>query len=223
MPIHLIVLAPKLTWIAKFVGTQLKDPAKRAIGIDPMSKALHKGVESFLAAFEAEYERRETLSTLLEESTKDSVSAFVHEPSTLQLLATPFTGVGTFETSTLASLWKEIRLPGGTALMQLPAAFDWDSVWDEYTKSAKVIRNQMPELRDIGVAENLDQIRIANEGMRGTPPRFSVEKYRAALKQAYGTLKLSAIHTGYDPNTNDLPVALQEIYVQQNLKEAFPP
>jgi energy-coupling factor transporter ATP-binding protein EcfA2 len=223
MPIHLVALTPSLSSIGKFLGTQLKDPAKRALRIDPLSKALHKGIQSFLVAFEAEYERREIFTTLLEGSTKESVSAFVREPSVLEALASAFTHNGFLEVSTLAGLWSEIRLPGGGRLVDLPAAFDWDVVRTQYLDSVGTIKSETPELSDAWAAENIDRTREAVEGLRGVVPRFTIEKYRNALLQEYGTLKLSAIHAEYDQASSDRTVALQKIYIQQRVKEASPP
>src|ERR1700676_4238979 len=159
MPIHLVPLAPKLASIAQFVGSQLKDPAKRAIGIDPMSKALHKGVESFLAAFEAEYELRETFSPLLEGPTKEAVSAFVREPSTLALLTVAFTDPESLNAGTMSALWGEVRLPGGRPLISLPPAVDWDAVRSSYLESVRSIKSHVPELRELWSADNLDRTR----------------------------------------------------------------
>jgi hypothetical protein len=223
MPIHLVALAPKLASITQFVGSQLKDPAKRAIGVDPMSKALQKGVESFLAAFEAEYEQRETFSTLLEGPTKESVSAFVHEPSTLALLTEAFTDPESLNGRRMSALWGEVRLPGGSPLISLPTAFDWDAVLSSYLESVRGIKSHVPELREPWSADNLERTREATEALRGVAPRFSVTKYRDALMQEYGTLKLSAIHADYNPASADKTVALQGIYVKQQVKEAFPP
>ncbi len=224
MPIHLVALAPKLASVAKFVGAQLKDPAKRAIGIDPMSKALHKGVESFLTVFQFEYQRRETLTTLLEASTKESVSAFVHEPATLGILADAFADRRSLTAAKLSSLWAATTLAEGKPLMTLPTGFDWDAVCSAYLDSVRKIVSDAPELREFWNADNIDRIRQAAEAVRGVPSTFSIQKYREVLVQEYGTLKLSAIHAEYNPTSGaDKPVGLQKIYVQQRVKEAFPP
>jgi hypothetical protein len=223
MPLHLVGLTPSLASIAKFVGTQMRSPAKRALGIDPMSKALHKGVQSFLSAFEAEYERREPFATLLEGAAKESVSAFIHSPAGLDALARAFTDAASLGSATLAGLWGEIRKDDGSRLIDLPSDFDWGMVRSEYLEAVKAIKSATPELRDAWTAENLDRLTDATEALRGVAPRFSLEKYRSILLQEYGTLKLSAIHADYDPRSSDRTIALQRIYVQPRVKEAFPP
>jgi HEAT repeat protein len=210
--------------IAKFLGKQLKDPAMKALGVDPLSKAFRRALESFLLSLQAEYERREVLHTLLRDSIEASVSAFVNAESVHEALARPFRDTDSFDVSALAALWGEIPGPGGVGkLVDLPPAFDWDAVGATYLQAVHSIVTETPQLREIWQAKNLDDIRRSVEGMRGVVPRFDLEKYRRVLIEEFGTLKLSAIRADYDQNFGDRSVALQSIYVQQQVKEAFPP
>src|SRR5947209_388961 len=86
MPIHLAALVPSSSSIASFLGKQLKDPAMKALGMDPLSKAFRKAIESFLSSLQEEYQRHEGLRTLLQDSVEASVSAFVSTESVQEVL-----------------------------------------------------------------------------------------------------------------------------------------
>lgn len=68
MPLHFAALVPSSSSVASFLGKQFKDPAMKALGIDPVSKAFRKGMESFLLSLQAEYQRHAVLLALLQDS-----------------------------------------------------------------------------------------------------------------------------------------------------------
>ena len=195
----------------------------KALGMDPLSKAFHKAMESFLLALQGEYQRHEVLHTLLEEFVEASVSAFVAAESVQEVLATPFRDTSSFDVSALAGLWREIPGPGGVGkLIELPPAFDWDAVGASYLQAVRAILGETPQLREIWLANNVEDIRRGVESMRGVTPRFSLADYRRVLIEDFGTLKLSAIRPDCNQTFDDR-VSLQSVYIQQHVEAAFPP
>jgi hypothetical protein len=224
MPLHFAAFAPTLSSIAKFLGTQLKDPTMRILGMDVRSRAFHKAIESFLLALQDEYQRHEILPTILTELVESSVSTFVAAESLQEVLMKPFGDTDSFDPSVLSALWQETPGPAGVGrLAELPSGFDWDVVAASYLKAVRGILSETPQLREIWLAKNADDIKQALNSIRGVAPRFSADDYRRVLIEDFGTLKLSAIRSEYDQTCDDLGVPLQSIYIQQNVKEAFPP
>jgi hypothetical protein len=224
MPLHLAALVPSSSSIGSFLGTQLKDPAMKALGMDPLSKALRKAMESFLMALEEEYQRHEVLHTLLQDSIEAAISTFVNAESVQDVLAGPFRNESSFDASALSKLWRDIPGPGGEGkLIELSPAFDWNAVGTSYLQAVRAILSETPQLREIWLAKNVDDIRRSLESMRGAAPRFSLEDYRRTLIEDFGTLKLSAIRLDCSRNLDDRRVPLQKVYVQQFVKAAFPP
>jgi NACHT conflict system protein/NACHT domain-containing protein len=224
MPLHLVALVPSSSSISSFLGKQLKDPTMKALGMDPLSKALRKAIESFLLALEEEYQRHEVLHTLLQASVEESISIFVGAEPVQEVLAEAFRNANSFDASAIVRLWRDIPGPGGEGnLIELPPAFDWNAVGASYLQAVRAIVSETPQLREIWLANNVDDIRRSLESMRGAMPRFSLEDYRRTLIEDFGTLKLSAIRLDCDRNLDDRSVPLQKVYVQQCVKAAFPP
>src|SRR4051812_10385192 len=111
MPLQFASLVPGASSVAKFVAKQLKDPAMRALGMDPLSRAFRRAMESFLSALQGEYQRHQSLHTLLQNSIEESVSAFIEAESVQDVLAQPFTEIDSFHGSTLAGLWNDVPGP----------------------------------------------------------------------------------------------------------------
>jgi hypothetical protein len=222
MPVHFAALVPSLSSIASSLANQLKTPLAKSLGLDPASKAVRKAIECFLLAMQAEYERVEPLRTLLHDPIEDSVSSFINSESVQEVLARPFKDASSFDVSVLASLWNEIPSADGK-LVDLPLGFDWDSIGASYLASVRSIVSETPELREIWLSNSVEEIRRSIEAIQGPPPRFSLEMYRRSLIEDFGTLKLSAIRVDCDANCWDQGVLLQNIYVPQKVKEAFPP
>jgi hypothetical protein len=192
--------------------------------MDPLSKALRRGIESFLQSLEAEFRRREALQTLLQDSIEASVSAFVNAESVQEALAKPFRNPDSFDVAALAGLWREIPGPEESGkLTELPPGFDWDAVGASYLQSVRTLLAETPQLREIWIANNVEAVKCGVEAMRGVAPRFSLDSYRQVLMEEFGRLKLSAIHVDCDQDYCDRGVSLQNVYVQQRVKESFPP
>jgi len=223
MPAHLALFVPGLPAVAKFVAGQLKDPAMKALALDPLSKALYRGLETFLVLFEHEYQVHEALPSLLAESTKESVSVFLKAEAVQQVLSGPFRNPNSFDVSALPAVWNELRASNGEKLISLPVGFDWDALGASYLEAVRAIVSETPQLREMWQANSVDDIRRATEAIRGVAPRFTVEKYRRALVEEFGTLKLSVMRADQDGGLGDRAVSLQKVYVRQRVKEAFPP
>ena len=160
----------------------------------------------------------------MHESVEDSVSSFINSEGVQEILARPFKDASSFDVSGLASLWREIpRANGEGKLVDLPLGFDWDSVGASYLSSVRAIVEETPELREIWLSHSVEEIRRSVEAIQGVPPRFSLEVYRRSVIEDFGTLKLSAIRVDCEPNCWDQGVFLQNVYVPQKVKEAFPP
>jgi hypothetical protein len=224
MPLHFAALAPSSSSIASFISKQLKDPAMQALGMDTMSRAFRQATRSFLVALQNEFQRHSSLPTLMQESVEASVSEFVNAESVQEVLATPFRDVDSFDIWTIARLWTEIPGPGGIGkLVELPPSFDWDAVGASYLEAVRALQSEKPELRELWVADNVEQIKRIMEKLRGIGPRFSLEDYRRVLIEDFGYLKLSAIRADSTLNFCDTGVPLQDVYIPQQVKEAFPP
>lgn len=224
MPLHLAALVPSPSSIASFLSKQLRDPTMKALGLDPISKAFRKAIESFLLSLQEEYQRHAVLHTLLQASVEASVSAFVGAESVHETLASAFKDINSFDISVLARLWREIPGTGGVgSLVELPPAFDWDSVGASYLQAVRAILSETPQLREIWLANNVDDIRRSLAAMRGITASFSLDDYRRILIEDFGTLKLSAIRLDCNRTFEDRSVPLQSIYIRQYVKAAFPP
>jgi hypothetical protein len=223
MPLHLAGLVPPISSLAKFVATQFKDPAMEALALDPLSRGIRQAIERFLELFEDEYRRHEDLVSLLQRSTKESLSAFVNAESVQEVLAAPLKDSANFDISTLAGLWNEVRTTTGDQLIRLPSKFDWDAVGAPYLAAVRKILADIPELRSIWVAKNVDEMKQILGAIRGVQPDFSAAKYRQTLIEDFATLKLSAIRPDPGSTFGEQKITLQRIYVQQRVKEAFPP
>jgi hypothetical protein len=87
----------------------------------------------------------------------------------------------------------------------------------------RAIVEETPELREMLLSHNVEAIRRSVEAIQGVPPRFNLDAYRRSVIEDFGALKLSAISVDCEPNCWDQGVSLQNVYVPQKVKEAFPP
>jgi NACHT N-terminal Helical domain 2/NACHT domain len=223
VPSHLALLIPQLSTIAKAAAAQLKDPAMKALGLDSFSKALRKANQSFLELFEAEYARRETLATLLAEEGKKSVSAFIGSDAVQEFLAEALKNGNPLTGNDLGRLWAEISDSNGGKLIPLPAEFDWAELGRSYGAAVRYILATTPELREIWIARNTDEINRNISAIAGVRRKFDLHEYRRLLLEEFGTLKLSALHADLDTKFPDRAVSLESVYIPQRAKEAFPP
>ena len=211
--VHLASAVPSVSSLAKFLGSELKEPAKKTLSLDSLSKALRQANERFLAAFEEEYQRHETLSTLLGPPTLKSASTFVGEPSAQTLLVGAFRDPDTLSAQQLSALWNEVRTADGDKLIALPLGFDWTRVRNQLIREIREVVTRIPELREKLVAAYVGDIKAAVTGARGVPPRFDLDEYRRALSEEFGTIKLSAIHAEYGTGASDRRVVPSRLHL----------
>jgi energy-coupling factor transporter ATP-binding protein EcfA2 len=195
----------------------------RALALDPLSKALRDAIRAFLELFETEYQLREPLTTLLEESVKKSVAAFIASEAVQELLAEPVRQDTALRIAELKALWKELKDADNHELTILPDGFDWDAVGSAYLNRVHSIVATAPELRSIWLANNVNEIKHILGSLREPAPQLSLDQYRKIIIEEFGTVKLSAMRVDADTSRHDQSISLDDIYIPQRVKEAFPP
>jgi predicted NACHT family NTPase len=223
MPFQFIALVPKLAFIAGFVAKRLKDPTMRAFSLDEFSQALKKSNEGFLELFENEYNAHADFKTLLSEDFKKSVWLFMHSETVQLILSESFSDGDTFRIADMESLWTQLQDPAGNKLASLPSAFQWHTLKPPYLSLVRRILGDNASLRLKWAAHNTQEIKSVLKEIKGPSPKISLDDYRQALIDEFATLKLSHLQVEYDPQSRNQAAPLQRIYVNQQVKEAFPP
>ena len=184
--VHLASAVPSVSSLAKFLGSELKEPAKKTLSLDSLSKALRQANERFLAAFEEEYQRHETLSTLLGPPTLKSASTFVGEPSAQTLLVGAFRDPDTLSAQQLSALWNEVRTADGDKLIALPLGFDWTRVRNQLIREIREVVTRIPELREKLVAAYVGDIKAAVTGQEACLPGLTLMSIAAPSRRNSG-------------------------------------
>ncbi len=207
-----------------YVKDFFKDSIKDLVGLakeKPLRVAFGKAITEFLYIVQGELEDVEDdaeIDNVPILEYQDSLEKFLQDKSVLETLGQPFNkALGTisstdgdfFDIGLLAQKWNDLNL------QRLPDEFNWQKVGKRYTKKVTAIVRESDELRQLLDSENLAGIRTSLEQSLPISPNFDFPSYQAALKNAYGNLKLDSL----DTSGWTYRLQLWNIFVPQNIEE----
>lgn len=208
-----------------YVKDFFKASIKDLVGLfqeEPLKVAFGQGITQFLYIVQEELEDAESDDAEIDNvpiiQYQDSLEKFLQDRSVLQTLGQPFNkALGTISTTDddcfnmelLAQKWNDLNL------QRLPDEFNWQKIGKRYTKKVTAIVRESKELRELLNSENLAVIRTSLEQSLPISPDFDFISYQAALKKAYGKLKLDSL----DTSGCNYSLQLWNIFVPQNVRE----
>jgi predicted NACHT family NTPase len=202
--------------IEDYAKDSLKEKIKGVVQ-DEHRKAVGKALKEFLSLLQDELQGAEDNLTLEQIETQfgGSVKSFVHHPDVKPILGEAFGLNGDkIDPNRLAKIWESEHLT------RLPNDFRWNKVIRVYREKVKSILIESNELRSLLDSQNLDKIqnRIAN--IAGIPiPTLDDERYREALCECYGYLRLNVL----DSTDSQHRIKLWSVFIPQQVKEGTPP
>ncbi|MEG4010045.1 HEAT repeat domain-containing protein [Microcoleus sp. Pol11C1] len=197
--------------------------------------AVRDALKAFIILFEQELERSQLDKQQIQQYLQP-LKQFIKQPPVRQALGSAFQrNCRVLNTAILAQSWQTLtlqhrvrrNLPTLTRIVpsnffnegpvaSLPDAFSWERVAENYLESAKSIREQNAELREILTAQNLDGIlgRLTDSGP--IPADFNLESYQEGLREKYQYLDLGNLDTRSGEYERQLTV--REIFIPQNAR-----
>ena len=200
--------------LAKFVGKQVLDLSTDALkdyvkdffkgtvqdGVmrlhpDVLKVAMAAAVKAFIELFEAELDYCDVEPTTLQHFYKPTLKKFVKDAAVKPVLGSAFQrDCKLIDAAAIQAAWVSYQ-PKGTPF---PAEFDWSGIAKQYAREVKAIVKADAELGRV-LSLELDEER--NELLKRSaslPVDFDLRKYREALREEYGNLKLDSLDTsGY--------------------------
>jgi hypothetical protein len=183
---------------------------------------LLKANEAFVARFGKELDSTVDLSTLTARPYQDALKVLLANPSTQDVLTAPLDGSSELNWKLLRGFWDEM------CPIPLPAEFDWPKVARTYSQAVHKLmlvdanlRPVISAIANIRSAEATERAVASLAQLVGPQRAFNLTRYAAALKTAYGHLRLGAIDS--DWTQYERRVRLERIYVPQSAKQALPP
>ena len=144
--------------------------------------AAGKAVTEFLKLVQQELEDSE-LDELEVLQYVEPLKMLVMDSSIASVLGSAFQQNSTFDSWTVSQTWKSLDL------LPLPDAFDWRQVGKRYSRKVKAILQDSPDLQAI-----LDSPIVVEKSLNQTD-YLDLLKYREALQEFYGNLRLDSLDT----------------------------
>jgi predicted NACHT family NTPase len=172
-----------------------------------LEKANIEAIKDFLQLVKQELEEVELDESQLERYI-EPLEQFLKNKYVLRTLGSAFNhNVKILDTKKLATIWNQINPP-------LPDDFDWEIVSKKYSRRVKKIIMSSDELRKILDSKKLDKLANPKNEIRLD---FDLEKYKEAIQEQYGNLKLESLDTsGYGYNE----LKLWRMFIPQNVRES---
>ncbi len=177
---------------------------------DPLKEAYGKALTQFLLLVQQELERADYEEVLIKEYVKP-LKDFVNQEKIAATLGSAFNSDAQgLDIQIMAVTWREMNLPF------LPEEFDWGQISKRYLKRVKTIIKDSDQLQPIFAAQAQEAAAEQLQQMAGIPIEFDLRRYREALREYYGNLRLEAMDAiAYAYNE----LKLWNVFVPQNARE----
>ena len=213
-----LVFKPILEDLAKesakdYAKDFFKDCLKKVIHLpekDPLKEAYGKALTQFLLLVQQELERADYDEILIKQYVKP-LQDFVNQEKVAATLGSAFNSDSQgLDIQIMARTWREMNLPF------LPEEFDWGQISKRYLKRVKTIIKDSDQLQPIFAAQAQEAATEQLKEMAGIPIEFDLRRYREALREQYGNLRLESMDAiAYAYNE----LKLWNVFVPQNARE----
>ncbi|HAX77197.1 MAG TPA: NTPase, partial [Cyanobacteria bacterium UBA11372] len=190
-----LVFKPILEDLAKesakdYAKDFFKDCLKKVIHLpekDPLKEAYGKALTQFLLLVQQELERADYDEILIKQYVKP-LQDFVNQEKIAAALGSAFNSDAQgLDIQIMAVTWREMNLPF------LPEEFDWGQISKRYLKRVKTIIKDSDQLQPIFAAQAQEAAAEQLQQMAGIPIEFNLPRYREALREHYGNLRLESM------------------------------